>query len=320
MAPPFTITPKILTLVGGIMQLIGRFEGLQRPQPTMKLRKAARVKTVLGSLAIEGNTLTLEQATAVFEGKRVVGPAQEVQALQNALRAYEKSSLWSATNEAHFLKAHGAMMQGLVLDAGRYRTKGVGVFQGKEIAHVAPPAKRVPELVADLLLWLKNARSLDRLVASAVVHYELEFIHPFSDGNGRMGRLWQYVILMKRHPAFQWVPTELAVLSQQEEYYRVLAACDKAGNSTEFIEFSLSTVKASLEDFVADQRPPTLSGQQRLQLARSTLGGAWFSRKDYIAHWKTISSATASRDLRDGADSGRLRKEGDRAVARYRYT
>lgn len=165
-APPITITSKFLTLVGDIMQLIGRFEGLQRPQPAMKLSKAARVNTVFGSLAIEGNTLTLEQATAVFEGKRLAGPAQEVQALQNALRAYGKSSLWSATNEAHFLKAHGAMMQGLVPDAGRYRTRGGGVFQGKTASVAARVlAEAVPIFFPSLVLstartWFRSTNPL----------------------------------------------------------------------------------------------------------------------------------------------------------------
>jgi len=319
MVPLFQITHRILALVGEIMQLVGRFEGMQAPQPQLKLRKAVRVRTVHGSLAIEGNTLTLEQATAVFEGKRVAGPTQGIQAMTNALTAYDAASLWSPFNEGHFLKAHSLMMKSILPDAGRYRCKGVGIFQGDKVAHVAPPAKRVPQLVASLLAWLKAERSLDRIVASAVVHYELEFIHPFSDGNGRMGRLWQHVILLKRHPAFQWIPTESAVLARQQEYDSVLAACDRAGNSTAFIEFSLSTIKTGLEEFMQELRPAPLSTQLRLDLARQVLGGQWFSRKEYLAHWKTLSSATASRDLRHGVESSCLRKEGDKALARYKY-
>lgn len=317
--PPFQITQRILSLVADIMQLVGRFEGMQAPTPQLKLRKAVRVKTVLGSLAIEGNTLTLEQATAVFEGKRIAGPTQEIQAMKNALAAYDAASLWSPFNERHFLKAHSLMMKGILPDAGRYRSQGVGVFQGDKIAHVAPPAKRVPELVASLLSWLKTERSLDRIVASAVVHYELEFIHPFSDGNGRMGRLWQHVILLKRHPAFQWIPTESAVLARQHEYYSVLAESDRAGNSTGFIEFSLSTIKTGLQELMQGLRPAPLSSKQRLDLAREALGRHWFSRKEYITFWKTLSTATASRDLRQGVESTSLLKVGDKASARYRY-
>lgn len=317
--PPFELTPTVLNLVARIMQLIGRFEGMQSPKPQLHLRRGSRIHTVLGSVAIEGNTLTLEQASAVFDGKRVVGPRRDVLELQNAIKAYDAAPTFKSASTLHLRRAHRTMMMGLISDAGAYRSKGVGVFQGSEVAHIAPPAGRVAQLVQNLFDWIKAEQTVDGLIVSAVAHYELEFIHPFSDGNGRVGRLWQHVVLQKRHPIFQWIPFESVIHGKQEQYYRVLGICDKAGASTAFIEFSLAAVLEALETFLADIRPEPLTGEQRLENFRALFSTQSFTRKDYLAHWKSVSTATASRDLRDGVAAGRLVREGEKALTRYRF-
>jgi len=301
------------------MQHIGRVEGLQSAKPQLKLRRSSRLHTVLGSVAIEGNTLTLEQASAIFDGKRVVGPRRDVLELQNAIKAYDAAPTFNPASPLHLRRAHRTMMQGLVNDAGKFRSKGVGVFQGSEVAHIAPPAGRVALLVQNLFDWIKAEHTLDGLIVSTVAHYELEFIHPFSDGNGRMGRLWQHVVLQKRHPIFQWIPFESVIHGKQEQYYRVLRLCDKAGASTAFIEFSLAAVLEGLEAFLSGLRPEPVSGEQRLENGRAFFAKQWFTRKDYLAHLKTLSTATASRDLREGVNAGRLDREGEKALCRYRF-
>lgn len=277
------------------------------------------MRSVLGSLAIEGNSLTLAQAAAVVEGKVVAASRKDVKELENAVQVYDRARTFRPARLDHLLAAHRMMMKGLIPDAGRFRGRGVGVFQGERVAHVAPPAKRVAVLMGNLLSWIKSNREIDGLIVSAVVHYELEFIHPFSDGNGRMGRLWQHVILLTRNPVFEWTPVESAIRERQEEYYRVLGLCDRAGQSTAFIEFSLSTVLDALRSFLSEFRPEPVTADIRLQQARVVLGDGWFSRKDYLNHVKTISTATASRDLTDGVKAKRLVRRGDKAQARYRF-
>jgi Fic family protein len=316
--PPFEITARALAASGEIMRLVGRYEGLLSPKPQPKLRRANQIRTVMGSLAIEGNSLAEEQITAILDKKRVIGPKREIREVENAIAAYARAPVWHPDRSKDLLDAHRVLMKGLVDDAGRFRSRGVGVFQGARVAHVAPPAHRVPGLVAQLLSFVKRA-DMQPLIASAVAHYELEFIHPFSDGNGRIGRLWQHLVLVRYQPLFGYLPIESVIQAKQKEYYRVLEACDKAGSSSHFIEFSLLTVQESLEQFLKEIRPEPATGKTRLEIARQAFGGEDFSRKDYLARFATLSTATASRDLRDGVDARVLKRLGAKALTRYRF-
>src|ERR1022692_1847442 len=194
MKPPFRITPRILTLSTDIARLVGRCEGLSGTQPQPQLRRQNRIRTVQGSVAIEGNTLSLDQITAILDQKTVRGPRREVTEVRNAIAAYDRAAAWRGGAMRDLLAAHGVMMAGLVTDAGRWRSRDIGVIRGSKVGHVAPRAGRVPELMRGLFSFLARDRATPTIVKACVFYYELEFIHPFSDGNGRLGRLWQHVI------------------------------------------------------------------------------------------------------------------------------
>lgn len=251
--PPYTITPAILNLVAEIGETIGRYAVLAEQNLTPRLRRENRIRTIQASLAIENNTLTLEQVTAVIEGKRVLGHPREIQEVRNAFATYEAMEEWDVSSEQDLLMAHELLMRGLVDEAGRYRSGGVGIFRGEQLVHMAPPADRVPKLMADLLDWLENTGE-HPLVASCVFHYEFEFIHPFADGNGRMGRLWQTLILRNWKPLLAYLPVETVIRERQEDYYQVLAVADEQANVTPFIEFMLSALRDTIrEAVVTDQ-------------------------------------------------------------------
>jgi Fic family protein len=256
-SPPFTITPAILTLVAEIAGEVGRLGAVSGSGSVPKLRRKNRIRSIHASLAIENNTLSLDQVTAVISGKRVLGQPREIQEVKNAFAAYEVIHSWKPTAVKDLLAAHRLMLQTLDDRAGKFRTRAVGIAQGKRIVHLAPPADRIPGLMKDLLGWLKRTDA-HPLIASCVFHYELEFIHPFADGNGRMGRLWQTLILSFWNPLFAYLPVESVIRDRQAEYYRVLAVCDKAGNSTAFIQFILDALLVSLREVVGK----TSSGEQ----------------------------------------------------------
>lgn len=243
--PPYEITPAILSLVAEIAGESGRIGALSGSGQVLKLGRENRICSIHASLAIENNTLSLEQVTAVLSGRRVLGPAREIREVENASAAYEAMPSWNTSSSKDLLAAHRLMFSGLVPDAGKFRTRSVRIAQGQQIVHLAPPADRVPGLMKDLLVWLKRTDA-HPLVAGCVFHYELEFIHPFADGNGRIGRLWQMLILSRWNPLFAFLPVESVIRDQQAAYYKVLASCDKAGNSTAFIEFLLKALRTAL--------------------------------------------------------------------------
>jgi len=317
--PPFEISSQALASAAEIMRWVGRYEGIVAPKPQPKLRRQNQIRTIRGSLAIEGNTLSEEQMTAILDGKRVLGPKREIVEVQNAIETYARVAELDPAKERDLLGAHGRLMRGLVDDAGRYRRGGVGVVRGSRVAHMAPPANQVERLVRDLLSFTGQNVETHPLVRSAVVHYELEFIHPFSDGNGRIGRLWQHVVLVHYHPIFEFVPIESVIQEKQQEYYRVLALCDRAGSSTAFIEFSLSAIEEALAGFLAELRPAAATAESRLEAAREHFGSMDFSRRDYLALFKTISTATASRDLKEGVVERLLTQKGEKALTRYKF-
>lgn len=211
------------------------------------LRRSNRIRSIQASLAIENNTLTLEQVTAVIAGKRVLGPPQDIQEVRNAFTAYAAMDQWNPSSPKDLLSAHQALMSGLIENAGRYRSNAIGIAQGKKVVHLAPPAENVTGLMNDLLRWLKKTE-LHPLISSCVFHYELEFIHPFTDGNGRMGRLWQTLILSKWKPLLAYLPIESVIRDRQDEYDRTLGQSDKTGQSTAFIEFLLSALLQALRE------------------------------------------------------------------------
>ena len=246
--PPFTITPVILRLVSEISELVGHVQALSGSTSPF-LRKENRIRTIHASLAIENNTLTLEQVTAVLNGKHILGQPREIQEVHNAFIAYEHLETWNPSSQNDILAAHAMLMAGLVDHPGQFRTGGVGVFQGSRVVHMAPPAHLVHGHMTNLLEWL--AISSDHpLIASCIFHYEFEFIHPFEDGNGRMGRLWQTLILSRWKPLFAFLPVETVIRDRQEGYYAALSQADSAGESTPFVEFLLDALHVALNEAV----------------------------------------------------------------------
>jgi Fic family protein len=252
-SPPHTLTPKILRLLSEISEQVGLYTASQSAKLTPRLRRLNRIRTIQASLAIEANTLTIEQVTAILEGKRVLGPPREIQEVRNAIKAYEASEVWSATSQHDLLAAHGLLMTGLADDAGKFRRGDVGIYRGDQRVHMPPQAHRVPALMDDLLGWLK-VTDTHPLVASCVFHYEFEFIHPFSDGNGRMGRLWQTLILRQWKPMFAYLPVETVVHDRQQAYYDALAQSTAKADSAPFIEFMSEALLEAIQEGVVEQK------------------------------------------------------------------
>lgn len=285
-APPLTITPKILNLVAQISEQLGRFAERKQQTQALRLRRANRIRTIQGSLAIEGNSLSLEQITAVLEGRPVIAPLREVQEVKNALAVYERFSELDPQCEADLLHAHKLLMLGLMDEAGCYRSGGVGVMSGKQVIHMAPPASQVPRLMSDLFAWLKTTEQ-HPLIASTVFHYEFEFIHPFADGNGRMGRLWQSLILADWNPVFAHLPVESLVYRQQQAYYAAIAQSTEATDCAPFVEFMLDAIWQALLEGI--EQEAASEGQARLEsklasqlmvfLAKGELGKAEMARQ-----------------------------------------
>ncbi len=251
--PPYEITARIIELISRISEKLGEIHALRSSPAHIRLRKENRIKTIHSSLAIENNSLGIEQITALLDGKRVLGSPREIQEVKNSIEAYELLLQLDPLSEADLLKAHQLMMNDLVPEAGKYRAGAVGIFDGEQVVHVAPPAGRVPFLMADLFEWLKTSDA-HPLIKSCVFHYEFEFIHPFQDGNGRMGRLWQTVILKDWREVFAWLPVETLVKEHQKEYYAALGASDDDASSTGFMEFMLSLLLNTIEEVIESEK------------------------------------------------------------------
>ena len=247
--PPFTLTSEIVRLIGEISEQVGSIMArLGENVPSPQLRKKNQIKTIHSSLAIEHNSLSLKQMTDIIDGKRVLGAPDEIQEVKNAIEAYRLMPELDAFKEKDLLRAHGLMMKDLVRNAGHYRQEGVGVFDGDRCLHMAPPADRVPHLMGDLFKWVKTTKE-HPLVSSCVFHYEFEFIHPFIDGNGRMGRYWQTMLLSRWKGIFAWLPVETIVKAHQQDYYNAIAKSDAAGESTVFVEFMLQCLLEAMDNY-----------------------------------------------------------------------
>ncbi len=246
--PPFTVSPLAVSLVAEISAQIERYAIRLEQTDGLHLRKANRIKTIHSSLAIEGNRLSESQVLDILEGKHVVAPPREIQEVRNAIRTYELYPSLNPFDVKDLLKAHGVMMQGLIDNPGHFRRGEVGVFEGDKCIHLAPPAQNVPGLMSDLFGWLKHA-SDHLLIRSCVFHYEFEFIHPFNDGNGRMGRMWQSLILGRLNPVFEHLPIENLVYANQQSYYKAIEASTQNADSGPFIDFMLNEVLDSLKKY-----------------------------------------------------------------------
>jgi Fic family protein len=245
--PPYSLTSIILRLSEEIGEWIGRHTALSAASQTPRLRRGNRIRTVQASLAIENNSLSLEKVTAILDGKRVLGLPREIQEVRNAFETFDHMEKWNPGCRNDLLEAHKILMAGLVDRPGSFRNAGVGVFQGERVVHLAPPASRVRFLIDNLQNWLKSTDE-HPLIASCVFHYEFEFIHPFADGNGRLGRLWQTLILSQWKSLMAFLPVETVIRDRQSEYYRILAEADRLGDATPFIEFMLTSLRTALEE------------------------------------------------------------------------
>jgi len=243
--PPFEITSAILNQVGLISEKITELQ-FNEQSLSPQLRKTNKIKTITGTLQIEGNTLTEEQVSVMLDGKRVLGSARELAEVQGAIVAYEQLDQIDPASMDDLLKAHALLMGDVLKNAGQFRSQSVGIHQGDKVIHVAPPAHQVSGLMADLLAWLKHCEH-HPLISSSVFHYEFEFIHPFMDGNGRMGRLWQTLILSRWKPVFQYLPLESIIRDHQQAYYQALAQADNDANATAFITFMLDAILQTIE-------------------------------------------------------------------------
>ena len=315
MNPPYQITPVILKLIASVSEKLGQINAKYLDKPSVKLRKENQIKTIHSSLSIEGNTLTTDQITALLDKKRVIGPEKDVNEVLNAINVYQRLNSFNPTISTSFLKAHEMLMNGLISDNGKYRTSGVGIVAGNQMAHMAPPSENVPYLMNDLFDFLKESNEI-ALIKSCVFHYEMEFIHPFMDGNGRMGRLWQTLLLMQDYPVFEFIPFENIIHKTQNEYYQALSASDKLVASTPFIEYMLQVINNALH-IMLETGPQILSAEDRLRYFVERCKSE-FSRKDYLSVFKEISTATASRDLKLGIELGMYEKEGDKIKTIYR--
>ena len=315
MKPPYEITSKILKSITSISQKTGEVNAKYLVKQNPKLRKQNQIKTIHASLRIEGNTLSEEQITAIIESKRVVGPVRDIQEVVNALAIYKELKKYAHDSEKDFLIAHKQLMIGLVESPGKYRTKAVGIVKASKLEHIAPPHQNIKYLMGNLFKYLQNKTELT-LIKSCVFHYELEFIHPFMDGNGRMGRLWQTLILMSEYPLFEFLPFETMISKNQKAYYRALSISDKEGKSTKFIEFMLGILDKSLDELL-ELGTKKLNETERLAQFLND-SSQTFTRKDYLKLFSEISTATASRDLKNGVQNGLIEKFGDKKTTQYK--
>ncbi len=317
--PPFEITEQILTEVAEISELVGKASVKSSISRDPTLRRTNRIRTVYSSLAIEQNTLDIEQVSAVISGKRVLAPPKDIAEVLNAYEIYECMDSLDPYSIDDLLKAHSIMVRGLVSEAGVFRSRPVGVVdESGNIIHFGTLPQYVPQLVSELLGWVKESR-LHMLIKSCVFHYEFELIHPFSDGNGRMGRLWHTLLLSKWSPVFAWLPVESVIHDNQSEYYNAINTSNDNGSSTVFIVFMLSVIKSALLETVSiTQSAAGSRSAQRIEIIREYLKTHEHIKNSDVQRLLSVSASTATRILRDAAANGILRRI--RAESSWAYT
>jgi Fic family protein len=314
----FQLTTQLANALAAIAEAVGKLAAVNLVKSDPMLRRKNRIKTIQASLAIEGNTLTREQVTALLDKKRVIGPKQDILEVQNAIEAYSRVEDFNPFSLTSFLEAHRILMQNLVVSPGKLRKGPIGVIRENDIFHEAPKWEKVAPMMKGLFEYLRQSDD-HLLFKSSRFHYQLEYIHPFTDGNGRIGRLWQTRLLMQYHPVFEFLPLENLIREHQIEYYRNLVKGDETGDCTDFIAFILKQIQTALEQLLNDTRSVTLTAYDRLDFAGSIFTDGVFSRKDYQNRIKNISSATASRDLQYGVETGVLQRSGDKRTAVYSF-
>ena len=314
--PPFNITPAILTSVAEIAELVGKISSTRHLTSNPTLRRNNRIRTIHGSLAIEQNTLTMEQVTAVLNGKQVLAPPKDIAEVKNAYEIYEYLDKLNPYSVEDLLRAHGVMMRDLVEEAGEFRSRPVGVVDSEgNILHFGTLPAYVPGLVKELMEWTENS-DLPMLIKSCVFHYELELIHPFADGNGRMGRLWHTLLLSKWNPLFAWLPVESIIHDRQQEYYDAINASNNLGESTPFLTFMLSAIQSSLmeavnmSDDMMDEMSdePSTAGDSRWNKVKHYLQSHSDIQNAMLCEMFAISPATANRLLRAWVQEEKLEK------------
>lgn len=323
LSPPFKITNDILNLVYEIGELVGKIGAEKEFEKNLTLRRENRIKTIYSSLAIEQNTLTLEQVTDVINGKRVLAPLKDIKEVQNAYEIYERLEELNENSIKDLLLAHKIMTSELIKESGRFRSKNAGVYQGEKLIHMGTLPEYIPELINNLFLWLKNSKE-HPLIKAAFFHYEFEFIHPFQDGNGRIGRLWHSLILSKWKKFFAWLPIESLVQKYQKEYYIAINNSNRDAESTEFILFMLEIIKETLIELVETQKMTdkvidkmTDKNKERVKLLMKYLG-----QNDSISNKEAqsllgISEATARRFLNSLVKENLLVAVGEYKARKY---
>ena len=312
--PPFTITPTIIDLVSQISETIGKLELLAPTAITPKLRKANKIKTITGTLAIEGNTLGIEKVTAILEGKQVMGSVREIAEVNGAIKVYDNLDNFDYKKLDDLLSAHKMLMGQILTKAGSFRTGNVGVGGEEGVVHVAPPYDRVPQLMGDLFDWLSST-DIHPLIKSSVFHYEFEFIHPFEDGNGRIGRLWQSLILYDWKSIFSAVPIESVIKESQQGYYDALEAAGSAGESTPFVAFMLQSILRSCEEELAAERdvpknvPKNVPINRQEKIIRLMQENSAVTIEQ-LAHACDVSNKTIKRDIAKLKEEGRVERVG----------
>ncbi len=299
--PPFEITNQMIDYVAEIAELVGKLNGTNHLTANPTLRRSNRIRTIHGSLAIEQNTLSLEKVTAVLNGKHILAPPKDIAEVKNAYEIYERLDELDPYSVDDLLTAHGIMTRGLVEESGMFRTRPVGVVDSEgHVLHFGTLPQYVPDLVMELLEWVKTSE-VHMLIRSCVFHYELELIHPFADGNGRVGRLWHTLLLSKWNPVFAWLPVESIIHDRQQQYYDAINASNDAGESTVFIEFMLSAIKASLIEAI-NLNDEMSDGKIDKETLRWNQIREYLKTHDYIMNADVrelcgVSAATANRIL-----------------------
>ena len=319
--PPFEITNEIIELVAQITELTGMIIVSEKLSSNPVLRRENRIKTIYSSLAIEQNTLTFEQVTDVINGKRILAPPKDIKEVKNAYEIYEKLSLLNPYSIKDLLKAHKILTADLINESGRFRTKEAGVYQGSQLIHAGTPPQYIPELIDQLFSWLKKSK-VHPLIKACVFHYEFEFIHPFQDGNGRLGRLWHILILSKWKEFFAWLPIETLIQKKQQKYYEAINLSNNIGKSTPFVTFILEIIKETLEELQKnDLKMTDIMTDKELQ--RLKIMEVYFEKNNYIDNSEVqkilnVSDSTARRFLNKLLKNGILEAFGEKKGRKYR--